>query len=92
MKNSIENKHEINKGYKDTQITQKKKRKTTKKREEVLNLIGNKRNANQNNNGIWFLIKHIPKSSVKALNDTKCFLHFEDEGLENQCSCRIVKA
>ena len=52
MKNSIENKHEINKGYKDTQITQKKKRKTTKKQEEVLNLIGNKRNANQNNNGI----------------------------------------
>ena len=52
MKNSIENKHEINNGYKDTQITQKKKRKTTKKQEEVLNLIGNKRNANQNNNGI----------------------------------------
>ena len=52
MKNSIENKHEINKGYKDIQITQKKKGKTTKKQEEVLNLIGNKRNANQNNNGI----------------------------------------
>ena len=47
MKNSIENKHEINKGYKDTQITQKKKRKTTKKQEEMLNLIGNKRNANK---------------------------------------------
>ena len=47
MENSIENKHEINKGYKDIQITQKKKRKTTKKQEEMLNLIGNKRNANK---------------------------------------------
>ena len=41
-------------GYREIQITQKKK--ITKSQEEMWNLIGNKKkNANQNNNGIQFL-------------------------------------
>ena len=58
----------------------------------MLNLIGNKRNANQNNNGILFLTMEIAKSSMEALNDTKCFLQIEDERLKNECSCVVVKA
>ena len=40
-------------GYREIQITQKNK--ITKNQEEMWNLIGNKRNVNQNNNGIQFL-------------------------------------
>ena len=37
---------------------------------EMLKLIGDKRNANLNNNGMWFLTMQIAKSSMKALSDT----------------------
>ena len=58
----------------------------------MLNLIGNiKKNANQNNNAIWFLTKNITKSSVKVLNDTNNFLQIDDEELKNKCLCSIAK-
>ena len=75
------------------QITQKKNTKNyPKKQEEMLKLIDDKRNANQNNNGIQFLTMEIAKSSMKALNDTKYFLQIEDERLKNECSSIVVKA
>ena len=75
------------------QITQKKNTKNyPKKQEEMLKLIDDKRNANQNNNGIQFLTMEIAKSSMKALNDTKYFLQVEDERLKNECSSIVVKA
>ena len=53
MKNTIEDNQEVNIQYKLIQTTQKrKKRKITKKQEEMLKLIGNKRNSSQINNGI----------------------------------------
>ena len=62
MKNPIEGNHEVNIQYKLIQITQKKKkRKITKKQKEMLKLIGNKRNASQNNNGIRFLTMQFAK-------------------------------
>ena len=62
MKNPIEGNHEVNIQYKLIQTTQKrKKRKITKKQEEMLKLIGNKRNASQNNNGIRFLTMQFAK-------------------------------
>ena len=92
MKNPIEDKHNVNKGNKEMQITQKKNTKNyPPKQEEMLKLI-DKRNANQNNNGIRFLTMEIAKSSMKALNDTKCFLQIEDERLKNECSSIVVKA
>ena len=75
------------------QITQKKNTKNyPKKQEEMLKLIDDKRNANQNNNGIQFLTMEIAKSSMKALKDTKYFLQIEDERLKNECSSIVVKA
>ena len=93
MKNPREDKHDVNKGNKEMQITQKKNTKNyPKKQEEMLKLIDDKRNANQNNNGIQFLTMEIAKSSMKALNDTKYFLQVEDERLKNECSSIVVKA
>ena len=93
MKNPREGKHDVNKGNKEMQITQKKNTKNyPKKQEEMLKLIDDKRNANQNNNGIQFLTMEIAKSSMKALNDTKYFLQVEDERLKNECSSIVVKA
>ena len=93
MKNPREDKHDVNKGNKEMQITQKKNTKNyPKKQEEMLKLIDDKRNANQNNNGIQFLTMEIAKSSMKALNDTKYFLQIEDERLKNECSSIVVKA
>ena len=93
MKNPREDKHDVNKGNKEMQITQKKNTKNyPKKQEEMLKLIDDKRNANQNNNGIQFLTMEIAKSSMKALKDTKYFLQIEDERLKNECSSIVVKA
>ena len=93
MKNPREDKHDVNKGNKEMQITQKENTKNyPKKQEEMLKLIDDKRNANQNNNGIQFLTMEIAKSSMKALNDTKYFLQIEDERLKNECSSIVVKA
>ena len=40
------------------------------------------------------MISHhaICQSSMRKLKDLKCFLQIEDEGLENECSCSVVKA
>ena len=52
MKNPIEENHEVNQGTEKYKLPRKK---ITENQEEMWNLIGNKRNANQNNNGIQFL-------------------------------------
>lgn len=56
----------------------------------MLNLIGNKRDVSQNNNGIRFLNMQIAKNSMKTFNDTKFFLQIADERVE--CSCVVMKA
>ena len=80
--------------YNEIQITQKKKRKITKNQEEMSNLLGNIRNANKNNNGMWFLSMQIAncQSSMRKLIYTKFSLQMEDDRLEKECFSSVVKA
>ena len=73
MKNLIEDKHEVNKVYKEIQITQGKKNNNYPSQQEMLNLTGSKRNANQSHNGIQIPTVPIVKSSMRRLKETIFF-------------------
>ena len=73
MKNLIEDKHEVNKVYKEIQITQGKKNNNYPSQQEMLNLTGSKGNANQSHNGIQIPTVPIVKSSMRRLKETIFF-------------------
>lgn len=78
MKSPIEDKHEVKQRKKEMQITQKKNKDYQKTGGNVEPNC-NKRNANQDTIMEYdFSLMEIAKSSMEALNHTKCF-QIEDE-------------
>ena len=103
MNNAIEENCEVQKNTTKYKLPRKKKRgKLPKNQEEMSNLLGNMRNANKNNNEMWFLTMQIANcQSLYQICEmvgwytkiyTKFSLQMEDDKLEKECFSSVVKA
>ena len=93
MNNTIEENCEVNKNTMKFKLPRKKEDNYQKSGRNVKHTWWYK-NANKNNNGIWFVTMQIAncQSSKRKLIYTKFSLQVEGDKLENECFSSVVKA